>query len=277
MLDRLPIHMVPRLDDWLGVWAMEPTQATALLAVLRGMNWPQHFATVKPTAMAPTSNDFSTVEIRGKQLAVIPLMGTLMKSRSSTGGTSTVETRRKIRAAAGNSEVAGILLQIDSPGGTVAGTDALASEIRAARKAKPVVAQIEDLGASAAYWIASQAAKVYASTATALVGSIGTLLTVTKGAPGEVAVFRSGPHKGAGLDGEITEEQAAHFQSLVDGLQQSFSQAVAQGRDLTAEQLAEVATGAIWTADRAKSLRLLDGVQPIERTLSMLASMGNKS
>lgn len=276
MREHLPIQHVPRLDDWLGVWAMDQTQATALLAVLRGMNWPTHFAAVNARS-APTDGDIRTVEVRGKQLAVIPLAGTLMKHQSSTGGTSTVEVRRKIRAAAGNSEIAGILLQIDSPGGTVAGTDALANEIRQARKAKPVVAQIEDLGASAAYWVASQAAKVYASTATALVGSVGTLLTVSKGAPGEVAVFRSGPHKGAGLDGEITEEQSAHLQSLVDGLQAEFSRAVAEGRGMTAGQVAEVASGAIWTADRAKKLGLLDGVQPIERTLSMLASMGAKS
>src|SRR5581483_9650939 len=104
--------------------------------------------------------------------------GMLMKGQSSMGGTSTVMARRDIRQAVADQDVAGILLAIDSPGGTVAGTDDLAAEVRQARTSKPVWAAIDDLGASAAYWVASQTQRVTVNSPTALVGSIGTLQVI---------------------------------------------------------------------------------------------------
>jgi len=258
-----------RLDDWLGVWSMEPFAAQALLAAVQTIDWPAHLS--RAQAMPRVEGVAETVEANGKRVAVVTIAGTMMKSRSSTGGTSTIDARRQVRAAAADDQVGGILLRIDSPGGTVAGTDALASEVRAARRSKPVFAQVEDVGASAAYWVASQAAKVYAGTPTALVGSIGTLMVVRKESAGGLAVFRSGPHKGAGVDGELTEDQAAHLQSLVDGWQAEFSRAVAAGRRLDEARMGEVATGAAWLAGRAKELGLIDGVQPVERTLDQLS------
>lgn len=272
MSDLLPLP-TPRLTDWLGVWAIEQLAAQTLLEAVRGLDWQTHLASYEASPKPVVASAYSTVEAKGRRLAVIPIAGTMMKSRSSMGGTSTVETRRQIRAAVKDPEVSGVLLRIDSPGGTVAGTYDLAGEVANARRQKPVVAQIEDVGASAAYWVASQASRVYASTPTAMVGSIGTLLVVSKGPREGLAVFRSGPHKGVGVDGEITEDQAAHLQSLVNGWQAEFDSAVSSGRRLTPEQIAEVSTGATWLAGRAQQLRLLDGVQSIEQTIDLLATM----
>lgn len=271
MIENVPL--LPRLSDWLGVWAIELMHAQSLLRAVAEIDWPAHLSAVDRHGEPIVAERFETVEAKGKNLAVVSLTGTMLKSRASMGGgTSTIAARRQVRAAARDPEVAGILLRVDSPGGTVAGTDLLAREVMEARRSKPVLAQIEDIGASAAYWVASQAGRVYASTQTALVGSIGTLLTVDKSREG-LAVFRSGPHKAAGMDGEITPEQAAHLQAMVDGLQEQFSAAVAQGRRLTSEQVSEVATGATWLAGQAQKLRLIDGVQSVEQTLELLASM----
>lgn len=60
----------------------------------------------------------------------------------------------------------------------MAGTDDLARDVKAASRAKPLWAHIEDMGASAAYWVASQASKITANSETALVGSIGTLQVI---------------------------------------------------------------------------------------------------
>lgn len=278
MLEHVPL--LPRLSDWLGLWAIEPSYAQSLLRAVCEIDWPSHLRAFDDddadlAARRTVAADvFEKVTAKGKNLAVVSLAGPLMKSRTSTGGgTSTVAARRQIRAAARDEDVSGILLRIDSPGGTVAGTDLLAREVMEARRSKPVVAQIEDVGASAAYWVASQAWRTFASTPTAMVGSIGTYMAVEKRAAGELVVFRSGPHKGAGLDGEITEQQASHLQSIVDGLQQQFNEAVGKGRRLSAEQIAEVATGATWLAGQAASLKLIDGIQSVEQTLDLLASM----
>ncbi len=217
----------------------------------------------------------------GQSIALVKIAGSMMKSASSMGGTSTVQVRRDIRAAAADSDVSGILLAIDSPGGTVAGTDDLATDVRAARRQKPVYAHIDDLGASAAYWVASQADKIYANSPTALVGSIGTMAVVydmSKSAEAEgikALLFATGPLKGAGTPGTaVSEEQAAYFQELTDQMQSSFDAAVKRGRGLTDKQLADVRSGGVFTAESAMGKKLIDGVQPLNRTMDELMKAG---
>ena len=93
------------------------------------------------------------------------------------GGTSTFELRKEIAAAAADNRVAGIVLRIHFPGGEVAGTDDLALAVREASKRKPVIGFIEDMGASAAYYVAGQAGRIV-STESALVGALGVLTVI---------------------------------------------------------------------------------------------------
>jgi signal peptide peptidase SppA len=263
----------PRVSDWFGAWAIDPEAGLALLASIQGTDWPTHFAAF---ASAPAPRMESGVIMAptagGKSIAIVPLVGTLMKSRSSMGGTSTVQARRDIRSAARNPDVSGIMLAIDSPGGTASGTADLGLEIKAARREKPVFAQIEDTGASAAYWAASQASRVYAGNGTTLIGSIGTILGVTKETSGRVAVFASGPLKAPGMTGDLTDEQNTYMQGLVNGLQSHFDAAVKSGRRMSDKQVAAVNTGAAFLANTALDLKLIDGIQSTEQTLAELAS-----
>lgn len=267
---------VPRLDDWFGCWLIELSDGRALHQLLQKMNWSVHFSDY--AARAQSGGDESStvlVPAKGEQkTAVIPITGTMMKSAGSTGGTSTVQVRRDIRAAMRDPKVSGIMLRIDSPGGTVAGTEELANDVRAARQRKTVFAQINDKGASAAYWIASQAAKVYANLNSAMVGSIGTVLAVPRGDPTQEFIFTSGPLKAPGADGaDLDEPTRAHLQGLVDGLQANFDAAVKRGRKLSAAQLAAINTGAIFTAKKAQELGLIDGIQNEDATLAELAKL----
>lgn len=273
------LHVPPfaRLDDYAGIWALEPQAFALQWRLAQDLDLAVHLQAEPPVLR-------STVERiaarNGRQVAVIKLMGTLMKAQSSFGAsTSTVQARRDIRQAVNDPDIAAIVLAIDSPGGTVAGTDDLAAEIRAANKRKPVYAQIDDLGASAAYWMASQAKAVYANSRTALVGSIGTLMTVydvsgaaeTQGI--RTLVFATGPLKGAGVAGaKVTEDQANYFQGLVEEAQKSFDAAVQRGRGLTDRQLAEVRTGAVFGASEALERKLIDGIQSLEATIEAVVA-----
>jgi signal peptide peptidase SppA len=272
-----------RSGDLTGAWAIEPRAASAKWETLRKRaDLKEHVQQEPPPLRSAMEKQPGR---SGKMVAVIKLTGTLMKQQSSLGdGTSTVQARRDIRQASADPDVSAILLAIDSPGGSVAGTDDLAADIRTARKSKPVYAQIEDLGASAAYWLASQAEKVYANSPTALVGCIGTIITMwDSSAKAELKgmkslVFATGPLKGAGVDGTpITEDQAAYFQGIVDKSQTSFSSAVQKGRGLTDKQLADVSSGGVFSADEALDKKLIDGIQPLETTLAQLASAGWKA
>lgn len=279
MADTLRVHRFARLDEFFGAWAMEPERFLAQYRLVLGSDLIAH-ARQQAAAPQPRSPNVELVPGKGgKSVAVVRVLGTLMKQSSSFGGTSTIQLRRDVRTAAADPNVSAILLAIDSPGGTVAGTADLANEVRQARKSKPVWAHIDDLGASAAYWVASQADAVYANTPTALVGSIGTIQTVydlSAAAEREgvkTLVFATGPLKGAGVPGsEVTEEQRAYFQDLVDDAQAQFDAAVRAGRGMTAAQLAAVRTGGVFPAGKAVGLKLIDGVRGLDRTIDALAS-----
>lgn len=267
-----------RLDEYFGTWSMEPERFLAQWSLISRTDFARHMGTVS------TSTHASSVELiagkGGKSVAIVRATGTLMKQRSSMGGgSSTIQIRRDIRSAAADPNVSGILIAIDSPGGTTAGTADLAAEVKTARKSKPVWAHIDDLGASAAYWVASQADVIYANTATALVGSIGTVMTVydmSGNAEKEgvkALVFATGPLKGAGTPGTaITDAQRAYFQKIVDEGQASFDTAVRAGRGMSAAQLASVRTGAVFSAPEALSLKLIDGIRSLDRTIEALAN-----
>ena len=276
MTDALQVPHFARFEDYLGAWAYEPERFRGQWELVRRTDLPLH------VAAAPAARASSTDMIAaggGKSIARVAIRGSLMKGQSSFGGTSTVQLRRDIRQAAANPDVRAILLDVESPGGTVAGTADLAAEVKAASRRKPVWAHVDDLAASAAYWVASQADMVFANDRTALVGSIGTIMTVydySAAAEKEgvkALVFATGPLKGAGAPGSVvTEAQQAYFQRLIDDAQRSFDAAVKAGRGLSAAELAAVRTGGVFPAGDAVGLKLIDGIRPIDRTLEALAN-----
>ncbi len=280
MFPELTVPLFRRLSDYAGAWAIEPTAFAALWHAISRMDLTAHMA----EAQAPLTPLAEMVSTRsGRSVAMIPVTGPLMKQRSSMGGTSTIQLRKEIRQAAADPNVSGILLAIESPGGSVSGTDDLAADVRQAAKSKPVFAHVDDLAASAAYWIASQADAIYANSNTALVGSIGTIITLyDQSAAAEASgvkamVFATGPLKGAGVPGtKITEDQAAYFQGIVNAAQVEFDRAVRQGRGLTASQLADAKSGGVFAAPEAKSRGLIDGVQSLSKTLDALVAAADE-
>jgi signal peptide peptidase SppA len=211
-------------------------------------------------------------------VGILPLHGPTMKARSKYGGVSTVDARRQLRAMAADEKVGAILLHIDSPGGHVAGTKELADDVAAVDQSKPVHAYIEDTGASAAYWVASQARTV-AANAMAMVGSLGTftvLYDLSKAAEMEgvqVHVVSTGERKGAAAPGTpVTDGDLAEAQRLVDGFDAFFRAAVRDGRELGAREASAIWTGAVWLAGEAKGLELVDRVETFDAAVERLAA-----
>ncbi|MEK6247295.1 MAG: S49 family peptidase [Planctomycetales bacterium] len=164
-----------------------------------------------------------------------------------------------------------------SPGGTVAGTKELADEISAADKKKPVWSYCNDLCASAGYWGASHASKVFANDM-AMVGSIGTFMVINdysqmfQDAGVKVHVIRAGDFKGSGTPGtEVTEEHLAEWQSKVDQLNSFFTAGVKKYRGFSAKQITDIADGRVHIVKSAVDLGLIDGVQSLDKTLAALS------
>jgi protease-4 len=212
------------------------------------------------------------------QTAVIPLSGPLMKGRSKFGGTSTVEVRRALRQALRSQEVANILLHIDSPGGHVAGIQELADEVVRINAQKPVLAHIDDMGASGAYWVASQAAEISAGRTTE-VGSIGTIAVVEDSSERmdrlgiRVHVLATGAYKGLGVAGaRISEKALGYLQERVERLNEHFLEAVSRGREMSRDEVLRVADGRTWLAREAQAAGLIDRVGTLDEALARLAS-----
>lgn len=161
----------------------------------------------------------------------------------SSGVTDLIDFENAMNEAAVRDDVQGILLSIDSPGGTVGGTPEAAALVKKVNTSKPVVAYTDSLMASAAYWIGSQAAMIVAS-GSSQVGSIGVyqaFLDQSRQAELEgvkVELFKTGKYKGMGIAGlPLTDEQRALIQSGVDEVFSWFVDAVTDQHDIPADAL----------------------------------------
>ena len=227
-------------------------------------------AAEEPTAEAAPllkKNGIARIMVRGILVMRIPAYLKDYIKAEMIELSSLQEIRRQILDAADDPEIKEIVLEIDSPGGIAAGTLETAEAIAAASEKKKVRAVIESLGASGAYYLASQAGTIE-SAADAVVGSIGTYSVyydASRRADNEgvrVVVIRSGPVKGMGVWGDkITEEQIRSVQEVIDGLAGQFIAAVASGRGLDLNAVRQLADGRTWLAPRAKKLGLIDKIR----------------
>lgn len=211
-------------------------------------------------------------------VAVIPMMGPMMRRAGPMarifGIAGTDSTRLAIEVALADESVERILLRMDSPGGSVSGLDQLGDVVNNADK--PIVAQVEGMAASAAYYVAAQTDRIMVGR-TDLVGSIGTRIMLYdfskafEEAGIEPVPIDTGEFKSAGAMGtEITEAQRADFQRIVDFYFEDFVRAVSRGRNMTEAAVKDAADGRMFTPEEAIELSLIDGIAGLERTLNEL-------
>lgn len=270
---------VPHLAEYFGLWAMLDDRFIGLADQARKLDLHLHL-NAESVAAASAAAAKQAKPFVADQVAIITIRGTMMKHASSfSSGTSTVAIRQALREAVRDQDVGAIVLKIDSPGGTVSGMQDLADEIQRSSQRKPVYAYVEDLGASAAYWAASQARDIWANTM-AHVGSIGTYgvindysaLAAKEGI--KVHVVRAGQYKGMGTPGtEISAEQLAELQRLVNEANDFFLAGVARGRGhrLPLAAVQAIADGRVHVGEKAKGLGLIDRIGTFDELMAHVA------
>jgi len=258
---------------------------------------PYGYATPYPAyqqPMRPRRSPWFWISILGGSFAAIALLITFMVwsiTRSITGGTATgidgfkvgskigvvdlsgvitdadkVDTQ--IRKLADDSSVKAIILHINSPGGGAAASQEIFNEVVRVRqeKKKQIIASVESVGASGAYYIASGCDRIYANDAS-VVGSIGVIMEWTnygdlyKWAKLKSVIIHAGTLKDAGdPTRDMTPEEQKYFQSLVDNMYTQFVHDVATGRHTSDDKIRPLATGQVWTGQQAIGLGLIDKI-----------------
>lgn len=213
-------------------------------------------------------------------IGVIPIHG-VIEHRSSFllelfGGTSVEDIRGQLRAALANPQISAIVLDIDSPGGGVAGVTELATEIRNARAQKRIVAVANTTAASAAYWLASQANHVLV-TPSGQVGSVGVYAVHFDASAAYQAqgvtptIISAGERKADGNEFEpLSDEARAEMQARVDAFYDSFVSDVARGRGVPVSKVRDdYGKGSVLLAPAAFSAGLVDGIGTLEQALTL--------
>ncbi len=203
-------------------------------------------------------------DLAGEHTAVVQIRG-LIADGTAANARDVIAGLKDAFASEGTR---GVILRINSPGGSAVQSALVHDEILRLRKEHPdipVVAVVTDTAASGAYYIAVAAEKIYANRAS-IVGSIGVRLdgfglvgTLDKLGM-ERRLFTAGDHKGF-LDPflPLNPEEVAHVEGLLEDVHQQFVEAVKQGR---AERLVDdpmLFSGLFWTGEEAKKLGLIDG------------------
>lgn len=282
------------LNQLMGEWAIEPSHGFALteeyqrcdlLANMRGgAKMMNEGEPVRPgSAFTFGEMTFGKVMIENS----------LTKHAVSFGGPGMIAIGRTIDAMANDSGIDAIVLEVDSPGGTVSGTQELAEKIIRARQRKPVVTWVRDLCASAAVWIGCSADAVFCNVETATIGSIGTYMGVydeserfeKAGIKAYVIAARADREdnmKGTGMPGtKITEKQIAKLTAFVDSAQDQFSAGVAKGRGVDVAQIEAIANGQVWHASDQQASILHDGIatweEVAEHTARLVSSRSGSS
>lgn len=271
------------LDVLTSPWAIEPSKLLEIQSIyathLRGEKI--DIAGLEARIGRPLDNQpkgYSVVD----GVAVLPIEGVIAKRANLfmeiSGGVSTELVARDLRQALADPEVHSIVLAIDSPGGTVDGTQSLADLVLQARGSKPVVTLASGTMASAAYWIGSAAQAAYIADGTTLVGSIGVVASHVDVSKAEeqrgvkTTEIVAGKFKRvASQYAPLSEDGRKSMQDQVDYTYSLFVNAVASQRGVSEETvLKDMADGRVFIGEQAVAAGLVDGVSTLDALVAKL-------
>lgn len=206
--------------------------------------------------------------------ALIPVVGTIFPRASmigaSTGGTALSTLMHDMRVAWASDDVERVVMMVDSPGGVVSGLGEAAEILRASPK--PITAFVTGIGASAAYWLASQASEIVLDRS-GRVGSIGVVASMMRQESADQNGRRSYEIVSSGAPMKrpdpATEEGRAAIQAEVDAIEDVFVADVAAGRNVSAARVrADFGQGAMKNAKAAIAAGMADRIGTLEGELA---------
>lgn len=182
-----------------------------------------------------------------------------------------------------DSSIKAIILHVNSPGGGVAASEEIYRAVKRVRdeKKKRIVASIETVGASGAYYVSSATNKIYADNGS-IVGSIGVIAQwvnygdLLKWAKLKDVTLKAGEFKDTGSPTrEMTPAEKEYLQSMIDNMHGQFIQAVADGRKAKYNDIKAIADGKVWTGQQAVAMKLVDQIADFQTAVEDTAKAVN--
>ena len=224
-----------------------------------------------PTAYVPTKSN----------IAIIVAKGTILNGTQPTGTIGGVSTSKLLRKARLDDDIKAVVLRIDSGGGSAYASEQIRTEVSALQAAgKPVVASFGSVAASGGYWIAATSDKIIAQPTT-ITGSIGIfgMINTFENSLATIGVYTDGvgTKEMAGLS--ITRDLPQGFKTLMQthiehGYRQ-FLSLVAKGRNMTVEQVDQIAQGRVWSGEKAFEFGLVDQLGNFDDAVKAAAQLAN--
>ncbi|MGH9567012.1 MAG: signal peptide peptidase SppA, partial [Candidatus Angelobacter sp.] len=210
----------------------------------------------------------------GDKIGVVDLEGVILDSDTVV---------HELKKFGDDDSIKAIIIHVNSPGGGVAASEEIYREVKRLRdeKHKHIVASISTVGASGAYYVSSATNKIYADNGS-VVGSIGVIAEwvnygdLMRWAKLKPEVLKVGALKDTGdPTRDMTPEERAFMQSLINNMYGQFVNAVAEGRHEKPDDIKAIADGRVWTGQEALSMKLIDQIGDFQTAVDDTAKAVN--
>ncbi|HQY87812.1 MAG TPA: signal peptide peptidase SppA [Tepidisphaeraceae bacterium] len=252
---------------------------------LTGCSWPSLLIT--PIQYPDKIEEVTVASGSSSKIAIIPLDGMIANARVGGGVMGQSENKvalfeQQLAQAESDPNVKAVVLRINSPGGTVTGSDAVYELVKRfkERSKKPVIASCQELTASGGYYVALASDRIVAQP-TSVVGSIGVIfqtfnVTGTMNMIGlKSETIKSGEMKDMGSPfKEMTAHDRQVMQALIDEYFARFKGLVGEHRHLSGNKLDSVSDGRIFSGEQAFKLGLIDQLGTLEDAIDVAREMG---
>jgi protease IV len=225
-----------------------------------------------------SSNPKETSKVKEDSIAVLHLTGGIMDGKSaSPGEIISGPTVKSIEELIQDDKVRGVVVRINSPGGSATASEAIRQAIEQLAKKKPVVFSMGEVAASGGYWITCIGQPIYAERGT-ITGSIGVFsLKLSLGS----MLRRVGVHVESvtldssaasdALDRAWSDDEIANMQRFIDDVYTRFLAIASKSRNLSVEKLQSLAGGRVWSGEQAKQNGLVDELGGVDDCLAVIA------
>ena len=225
-------------------------------------------------------NENARDKFKKEKVAVIYAQGEIQSGEGSETVIGSERISKAIRKARKDEKVKAIVLRVNSPGGSALASDVIWREMKLANEEKPVVVSMGDVAASGGYYIACASDKIYASpnTITGSIGVFGIMPNIEELMTDKIGITFDNvkTNKFADLGSvnrPLTQEEYDIIQKGVVDVYNTFTSKVAEGRDMSQENVNDIGQGRVWSGTNAMDINLIDEYGGLEAAVAGAAEL----